>query len=138
MRAMGYFGIIRYTKKQFAFLKKYGFKKKMYTEYTNFEIYYEKQNVAIGLIYYLRIPDSAYKKWNSNIDVLLADASYEFMVTIQQNKKSVDIFDSEIFDAKLRSKLKANVHQVIKSDMPTAISLYANFLKDNMDIINNL
>lgn len=125
----------RFTKKQFSFLRQYGFNKKYYSKNTDFEIHYERKDTIIELRYYLCVNTEMCLEGKISTEELLARSFFYFDVVIQHNKKRGSIFLINLFDKDDIENLEKRVNQLSKDNLREVIILYANFLKNNINKI---
>ena len=103
--------------KKFKILEKQGFKRKVYFQNGDLQIYYTKEKLTIEVHYYL-----------STI------MQYCLEVIVDYNGKRANIFNCEFFDQAEISLLKSQIHSIGESDsLKKKLDVYIEFIKKTLN-----
>lgn len=114
-------------KKNFDFLRKYGFKRKLFSKNTDYEVVYSKEDSIIEVSCGLNISNNN----NLDIDAMIKNSFYEVWIIIQKNNKRSNIFSCDLFDELSRKKLKFEIDKIENHDIEQIVKVYSQFIMEN-------
>jgi len=118
----------RLIKKEFKFLKDFGFRKKVFSKNTDYEVNYFRNNINIEISYYWGCLSNEVTK----IDDLISNSTYVINVTISHNNKKENIFNCSLFDKNILEKLEAEINKIDIKNTEHILKTYSLFIKNHL------
>lgn len=120
----------RLIKKEFKFLKKYGFKQEVYSKNTDYEIILSRDNLKIEINYYLGcLTDKI-----SNINDLFSNTKFIINIAISHNRIKENIFNCSLFDKLILEKLEAEIKMIDINNVEQILRTYSCFIRNHIEV----
>lgn len=122
-------------KKSFSFLKDYKFKRKIYSEITDYEIVYFKGDLKISIYYSLCVSDKLIKEYGNEYKNLLKESYFGVGIIVQKGKIRRNILDCTLFSSEKLFELNNIINEIPNSNTLELINTYSKFLQQNIDCL---
>lgn len=123
--------IKRQIKQKFKFLKENGFRRKVFSHLTDYEISYKKGDIVVEILYSLSVNTDFKITKEMSVNELLENSFYCVEVIIQTKNGVENILRSSLFDDQKIQELKSLI-SANKGFPEEQIEIYSKFLNDNL------
>lgn len=123
---------VKLIKKYFDFLKKYGFKRKVFTTNGDCQVAYSNKRIIIEISCYLGVNNIPL---SSGTPKLTNDFSYVVSVSVKYDYQGGNILYCELFDKQKRMKLKTEIEDEKINNIEFYLKKYSQFIMDNVEVL---
>lgn len=120
---------VRLIKKHFDFLKRNGFKRKVFTKNCDVEVTYTNKNLTVTVCRELCVTSSPLTS-NFDIDSLIDNSAYFVWVELEYGYQGSNLLYCDLFEKDSRRQLKSDIAKADNHEQ--ILVLYSEFIKNNL------